>query len=381
MSIQEYWTKLQADPMAGWLSPVDPPCLTIDCKSRIIWCGIGGSLLPADCLVRMLGDNFQVSQWITLSSPESIHSLELRISDQVIFVSKSGHTLEVWAWIGKLMRHPHWNKISKMPIVITEPNSNPLHQLAMSKKWILVPFSSQVGGRYSAFSPVGYIPLIWLGKNATQFAESGRAVVQQMRNRQGPWFEHICNLTHKWVASYREDISEWVFLPYFGQLRFIGGWWTQLVCESLGKVALDGTSRGISAIRAVGPQDQHAQLQRWLAGPKNVGVVFLSVKSRNTVGELCIQPPESPFSFLSEHTGESIIGAQIRSTKAVLEKAGVQTYEIQIDDIDETQIGALMMGWQIIISLIAYGLEINPFDQPAIQEGKLQTINELRLKD
>jgi len=40
-----------------------------------------------------------------------------------------------------------------------------------------------------------------------------------------------------------------------------------------------------------------------------------------------------------------------------------------------------MMGWQIIISLIAYGLEINPFDQPAIQEGKLQTINELRLKD
>lgn len=377
MSIKKYWERLQADPMGGWLRPVDPPSLALDAQGRIIWCGIGGSLLPADSLVRMFGDPTQVSRWVILSSPESIPGFDLRSSDQVVLVSKSGSTLELWAWIGKLLQHPQWSRITKIPLVITQPNGNPLHQLATNKKWILIAFPDDVGGRYSVFTPVGYLPLIWLGKNASCFAQSGRNVVQQMCDGRGLWFEHILHLTRQWLMAYREDVSDWVFMPYSRQLRFIGGWWTQLVSESLGKIAIDGTPRGITAIRAVGPQDQHAQLQRWLAGPKNIGVIFLSLRHATIIQKYCIQPPESPVSFLSMHTGEEILRAQILGTKIALNQAGVRTYEIELDSMDEIQLGALMMAWQIIVALVGYGLEINPFDQPEIELGKRKTIDKL----
>ena len=377
MSIDKFWKQLHADPMACWLHPMNPNLLVPEFEGRIIWCGIGGSLLPADSLVRMLGKSTQVLDWVTLSSPESMPELELRRTDQVVFASKSGTTLEVWAWIGKLLKHPDWNILKKTPIVITLPNGNSLHQIATDKNWILLPFPSGVGGRYSVFTTVGYLPLLWLGKNPELFVESGRSVVQQVHDKQGLWFDHINNLVDLWLKAYRQDICTWVFMPYSRQLRYIGGWWTQLVCESLGKMASDKTRRGINAIRAVGPQDQHSQLQRWLAGPQDIGVIFLYLRSQNTTQEYCVQPAKSPVPFLSKHTGEDILKAQISGTEKVLITAGVKTHKIELYSIDETEIGALMMAWQIIVSIVGYGLEINPFDQPDIERGKSETVNML----
>jgi glucose-6-phosphate isomerase len=47
--------------------------------------------------------------------------------------------------------------------------------------------------------------------------------------------------------------------------------------------------------------------------------------------------------------------------------------------LDEAHLGALMMAWQIIVALVGLGLEINPFDQPAIEAGKQKTLDKLRL--
>jgi glucose-6-phosphate isomerase len=327
----------------------------------------------------MLASSEQLSRWITLASPEDLENFQLHEDDQIVFASKSGNTLELWSWLGKLLHMPTFEKLTQTPIVITETNQNYLHELSKTKKWILIEMPVNIGGRYSVFSPIGYLPLTWLGKNLKAFAQGGQGVLDEIEAGKGPWFNMVSSLHRLWLQQYIEGISDWVLMPYSRQLKFIGGWWTQLVSESLGKKSPDGTPRGITAIRAVGPQDQHAQLQRWLDGPKNVGVIFLSLSDKKKNGLPCLQPENSPYPFLSNHTGDDILRAQIEGTQSSLQEAGVPTYHIEIQALDEAQLGALMMAWQIIVALVGLGLEINPFDQPAIEAGKRKTLDKLRL--
>jgi glucose-6-phosphate isomerase len=373
------WERLKTDTLAGWLRSETLVPIDLDPKRRLIWCAIGGSLLPADALVRMLGSNYYIDSWIPLASPESLEEFDLHIEDQVVFVSKSGATIELWSWLGRLLHNKSWNFLEKKPIVITETNGNPLHILAMEENWQVVPLSSNIGGRYSLFSPIGFMPLRWMGLDEIGFLNAGKKVIEEVDQQNGAWFHNIDTLSALWLSQYRDGISDWVLMPYNRRLRFIGGWWTQLVSESLGKKSPGGIPRGITAIRAVGPQDQHAQLQRWLDGPKNVGVIFLSLSDEKKNGLLCLQPENSPYPFLSTHTGDDILRAQIEGTQSSLQEAGVPTYHLEIEALNEAQLGALMMAWQIIVALVGLGLEINPFDQPAIEAGKRKTLDKLRL--
>ena len=380
--MDELWQSLETNPYSGWLSVPGTqgsglPKLKSD--HRVIWVGIGGSLLPADSLVHMFASSDQLSRWMTLASPEDLESFQLQVDDQIVFASKSGNTLELWSWLGKLVHMPAFEKLTQKPIVITEANQNPLHELAKTKKWIIVDMPINIGGRYSVFSPIGYLPLTWVDKNVNAFVQGGQGVVDELDAGKGPWFNIVYSLHRLWLQQYIQGISDWVFMPYSRQLKFLGGWWTQLVSESLGKKSPDGTPRGITAIRAVGPQDQHAQLQRWLDGPKNVGVIFLSLANQKKNRSLCVQPTHSPYPFLSTHTGDDILRAQIDGTQSSLQEVGVPTYQIELQALDEAQLGALMMAWQIIVALVGLGLEINPFDQPAIEAGKQKTLDKLRL--
>ncbi len=378
----ELWRSLKKNPHSGWLSlsgtqGLNLPKLSAD--GRVIWVGIGGSLLPADSLVRIFSSSNQLSRWITLASPEDLEGFELQVDDLIVFASKSGNTLELWFWLGKLLQMPAFIKLIQIPIVITEINQNPLHELAKTKKWIVVEIPKNIGGRYSAFSAIGFLPLAWLDKNVNAYIQGGQRVIDEIDARQGPWFEKVSSLHHLWLQQYIQGTSNWVFMPYSRKLKFLGGWWTQLVSESLGKKSPDGTRRGITAIRAVGPQDQHAQLQRWLDGPKNVGIIFLSTMSQKKNSSLSTQPENSPYPFLSARTGDNILRAQIDGTESSLREAGVPTYQIEIQTLDEANLGALMMAWQIIVALVGLGLEINPFDQPAVEAGKAKTHDKLRL--
>ena len=380
--MDELWHSLKTNPYSGWLSLSDTQgsgLPKLDASHRVIWVGIGGSLLPADALVRMFSTSDQLSRWVILSSPEGLESFRLQYDDQVVFASKSGNTMELWYWIGKIIRMPIFDQLEQSPIVITELNDNPLHKLAKKQKWITVNLPQNIGGRYSVFSPIGYLPLTWINKEVRAFTQGGKDVVKQLDEQEGPWFNAVSDLYTLWTQNYMRGISDWVFMPYSRQLKFLGGWWTQLVSESLGKKASDGTPRGITPIRAVGPQDQHAQLQRWLDGPKNVGVIFLSAKEQKFDFPISVQPPSSPYPFLSTCSGGDILRAQIQGTESSLQEAGVPTYRMEIPILDEAHLGALMMTWQIVVALVGLGLEINPFDQPAIEAGKQKTLDKLRL--
>ena len=100
MNREILWKALESHAMAGWRSPRTLDLPSIPAASRLLWCGIGGSLLPSETLVRALGSPEAQARWTPLASPEP-SDLQLRKDDQIVFASKSGKTLELWTWIAQ----------------------------------------------------------------------------------------------------------------------------------------------------------------------------------------------------------------------------------------------------------------------------------------
>lgn len=377
MESQEMWRRMTGHPMSGWRFAESGALPAGPASGRLLWCGIGGSLLPAEALVQALaGEPFR-RRWRPLASPEPT-DLRLAPDDQLVFASKSGRTLELWTWIGRLRAQGGWGRWDRAPIAITQDDANPLAQLARAEGWTILPIPESVGGRYSAFTAIGALPLHWAGLDAGRFLAGGREVVAQTEQGRGPWGTRVWEMVGVLSEGFLRGTDQWVLFPYAAQLETVGAWWVQLMAESLGKQAKDGSRRGFTPIRAVGPHDQHAQLQRWLEGPRNLGVVFVTADHGRVV-EPSEPPPQSPFQGLARWGGADILHAQAEGTREALAAAGVPVAHWHLEALDEAALGAFLMAWQLVIGLCGVALEVDPFDQPGVESGKRLTMQKLGL--
>lgn len=372
---EQLWTALTQHPLSGWMRPDRVPEVDMKGASRLLWCGIGGSWLPSEALVAALGG--PDLRWVPLVSPEPL-PLDLRTDDQLVFASKSGRTLELWTWIGRLRKLPGWGEWRKAPIVITQDDGNPLAAWAHREGFQLLPFPLDVGGRFSAFTAIGTLPLRWMGCDVDAYLAGAREVLTQAERGEGEWGSRVWETVRAFHQGFLSGVDQWVLLPYALRMEACGAWWVQLVAESLGKLAQDGVRRGLMPVRAVGPQDQHAQLQRWLDGPRNVGVVLVTVTGVDTL-DLSEPPPECPFPGLGHWNGAHILDAQAEGTREALESAGVPVLHWHMEALNERELGAFLMAWQLIVGLTGFALEIDPFDQPAVEAGKRRTLVRLGL--
>jgi len=377
MDIRSYWQAITAHPMGGWRTVVEPALPTLDPDRRLLWCGIGGSLLPSETLVRAFADERAVRNWVPLASPEPVAEFRLQPGDQLVCASKSGKTLELWTWISRLRALPGHDELAK-PILITQDDANPLATWGRANGCSILPIPVEVGGRFSAFTPIGTLPLVWMGRDAAAFLRGGREVIAQLDADAGPWRERIAATVTLLLDAHQRGISEWVLMPYAMRLDNLSAWWVQLIAESLGKVAKDGSRKGFTPIRAVGPVDQHSQLQRWMAGPRNLGVIVMTVDGA-PAPERLDPPPGSPYPGLANLQGADILRAQALGSAEALEAAGVPVLRWSMPKLDEHELGAFMMAWQAIVGLLGMAMDLDPFDQPEVEDGKKRTFKRLGL--
>ncbi len=377
MNRAQLWSALRAHPLSGWMTPASQTLPDLAPHSRLLWCGIGGSVLPAQALVRALGPSATRSAFLPLQSPEPM-SLHLESSDQVVLASKSGNTLELWTWVGRLRTLRNLDQLRRPPLVITQLDGNPLHRFAEREGYPVIPFPTDTGGRFSAFTAIGTLTLKWLGADPEAFLAGGREAVRQAQEGEGPWGHRVWEAVERLKEGYLQGVQTWAHLPYVQRLDRLGAWWVQLVAESLGKKAQDGTRRALDPIRGQGPMDQHAQLQRWLGGPRQVGVFMLTLAGGEAAEALDL-PAECPYPGLAKWRGSEVLQAQAEGTLEALQSAGVPTLHWHLDHLDEATLGAHLMSWQLIVGLLGMALEIDPFDQPEVEAGKRRTLAKLGL--
>jgi glucose-6-phosphate isomerase len=125
-------------------------------------------------------------------------------------------------------------------------------------------------------------------------------------------------------------------------------------------------------VAAIGPVDQHSQLQLYLAGPadKLFTVVTLDVAGRGPRMDEALARRAGEAGFAGRTIGD-LVAAQGRATADTLARNGRPTRRLHLERLDERAMGALLMHFMLETILAGYILGVDPFDQPAVEEGKI----------
>jgi len=343
--------------------------------ARTIVLGIGGSSLGGETLVRCLGNKTHPVRFFDNIDPATLSELDTVEwkSTALLVISKSGETAETLAqFLGLLptLESRLGGALTKHVRIITE---NPAGALARVATALGIEIISHppVGGRFSVLSVVGLLPAAIAGVDIAALLSGARDMADQCSatpiEDNPAFFQASAQYLH---ARHGRRIC--VFMPYADRLRPLGLWYRQLWAESLGKPDSTGTPQGLTPALAMGVTDQHSQLQLYLGGPDDKQFTLLADPALKHLGARIPDrfgefPAVKP---LVGHTVGELLLAEYRATRETLTRHARPNRAITLNTRDPAALGALILQLELETVVVAELLDIDPFDQPAVEEGK-----------
>ena len=325
----------------------------------ILIIGMGGSILGAkaiyDFLKHKTKKNFIFIDNLDENYLKSIKKNNNLSKSLFIIISKSGNTIET---ISNTYFFKSFLK-SKNTIILTENKNSFLRNLAKEKKFNFLEHKKFIGGRYSVLSEVGMLPAYLMGfkvenfkKNLGKFIYNKKIILSSV------------NLINKLKIKNAKIL---VFFNYVPELNNFLYWSQQLFAESLGK-----NKKGFIPVISNAPKDHHSLLQLYLDGPKDKVFYIISSSKRGNL------KTKSDFfndnvQYLRKKKYNNIKDSQKNAFLRVLKNKKIPFREINIQKFNEDTIGKLFL--QFIMETIFLGklINVNPFDQPAVEEVKVLT--------
>ena len=158
-----------------------------------------------------------------------------------------------------------------------------------------------------------------------------------------------------------------IFLNYSPELEKFLYWCQQLIAESLGK-----KNKGFLPVISNVPKDHHSLLQLYLDGPKDKIFYIFSLEKKSKE-KILLNKNLGIKSFLNKKGINEIKNAQKNALIRTLIKKNITYREFKINNNSEESLGKLFS--QFILETIIIGkiLQIDPFDQPAVEQVKINT--------
>ena len=339
--------------------------------------GMGGSSLGGQTLCALAGpargrprlhfvDNIDPHSLASL-----LESLELRDTG-VLAITKSGTTAETLSQLLVVLDALRGAvgpvQTARHVVGITEPKESPLTRLAAEWGFETLDHDPGVGGRYSVLSLVGVLPGLIAGLDAEALRDGAAEVLAATLAAVRP--EDAAPAVGAAIAVgllRSRGATATVLMPYVDRLRPFAHWFAQLWAESLGK---DGS--GTTPVAALGATDQHSQLQLFLDGP---GDKMFTLVTLATAGARPRVAPDlardEALAYLRGHTVGDLLDAEARATRDTLARNGRPVRVFALEGLDERVLGALFMHFMLETIVTARLLGVNPFDQPAVEQGKV----------
>jgi glucose-6-phosphate isomerase len=303
-----------------------------------------------------------------------LHRLPLSTT-RFVAVSKSGGTGETLMQTIAVLSALHRAGLKASPaealLGLSEPRRpgvrNALRDLLEPEGVRFLDHHTGVGGRYSVLTNVGLLPAAVMGLDPAAVragaAEALASVLSGNRIKEMPAALGAALS----VAAMEHGKAITVMAAYADRLERFTRWWVQLWAESLGK---DG--KGSQPVAAIGPVDQHSQLQLYLAGPKDklFTVITTAVAGTGPVIDAQLAKRAGEAGFAGKHIGD-LVAAQGRATADTLARNGRPTRQIHLEHLNEKTLGELLMHFMLETILAGYAMGVDPFDQPAVEEGKI----------
>lgn len=325
--------------------------------------GMGGSILGAEAIYKFLEKKIKKKVYFFNDLDENIlkkfKNKEVKSKVLFIIISKSGNTIETLSntFLLKVI-----NRNAKNIIIISEKKNNFLNSLSKKFNLFHIEHKKNIGGRYSVLSEVGIIPAYLMGVNIFKLRSNLLNFFKKINKL------FIKNQTLKLTNIMNsKKINNLIFLNYSPELKNFLFWCQQLIAESLGKKNL-----GFLPVVSSAPKDHHSLLQLYLDGPKDkvFNIFSLNSKSSETIK---VNHSHDSTNFLNKKKFGVVKNAQKNSLVKSFIKKGIPFREFKIKKINEEALGELFSLFIIETVIIGKLLNINPFDQPAVEEIKTNT--------
>ena len=342
---------------------------------EIVVLGTGGSSLGGRALTALVPDGSR--PWVRFSDNLDPYALGALVSEfdprrtGFVVISKSGATPETVAQalvIENEVRRPEVTDTASHFLAICETGASPIRTWAETEGITVLDHDPALGGRFSVLSLVGLLPALMAGLDAGAVREGANQVLEDVRATSDPGQSPPVAGAALSVALMRAcGIAMSVLMPYADRLAPFALWYRQLWAESLGKRGL-----GSTPVHALGPADQHSQLQLYVDGPADKLFTLLVPALKGTGPRV---PPEQAAAigagYLGGVTAGDLVAAQLDATARTLAANGRPTRVIELPRLDERALGGLFMHFMLETILAAHLLEVSPFGQPAVEEGKV----------
>jgi len=353
----------------------------------IVLLGTGGSSLGGQTLAQLAGHAVPGVgvlrdpprlHFMDNLDPDSFTSLLARLplsTTRFVAISKSGGTGETLmqsaAVLAALKQAGLEKQIGERVLGLSEPAAggkrNGLRDLFAPFGVPFLDHDTGVGGRFSVLTNVGLLPAAMLGLDIGAI-RSGAAVALAPVLEGKPAAEVPAAVGAALsIALSESGKGIAVLMCYADKLERFTRWYVQLWAESLGK-----GGKGTTPIGALGPVDQHSQLQLFIAGPRDklftimtVGTAGRGPRIEAEFAKLCGEPH-----FAGKTIGD-LVAAQGRATAETLAKNGRPVRMIHLERLDAASLGELLMHFMLETIIAAHLLGVDAFDQPAVEEGKV----------
>jgi glucose-6-phosphate isomerase len=353
----------------------------------IVFFGTGGSSLGGQTLAQLAG--YGVPGIAVLRQPPRVHFMDNldpltfdallkqlpHGTTRFVAISKSGGTgetlMQTIAALSMLKEAGLGARIPDVFLGLSEParpgGKNGLRELLTQHKVPMLDHDPGVGGRFSALTNVGLLPAAVLGLDVVAVREGAELAIAPVlaKKKAAEVPAAIGAALAVTLAAKGKPIN--VMMAYADRLERFTRWYVQLWAESLGK---DG--HGMTPVAAIGPVDQHSQLQLYIGGPRDKLITVITTDGAGKgprIDAAMAKTAHEP--GLGGKTIGDLVAAQGRATAETLAKNGVPVRTIHLPRLDEEAMGELLMHFMLETMIAAQLLGVDAFDQPAVEEGKV----------
>lgn len=305
----------------------------------------------------------------------NIHSVDEFV---VNIISKSGSTTETIALAELIIRklESRFVKINDRIVVTTDINSK-FENVAKSSEYKVLSLPQKVGGRFSVFSNVGLFPLCLAGIDIERLLEGAKVALVDLVNTYGSNPSLRSAVVRYILKDEGMTINnQFYFNP---ELEYCGKWYRQLIGESVGKqndTNGNKVNEGITPIVSIGSTDLHSMLQLYIGGPRNILTYFIYSPDNQINQKL---PDQLNFDGLvksiENKTTVELMDAILKGTKSAYSKNNLPYVEVEIPMIDEYTLGMYLQYHMVEIMYLARLMNVNAFDQPSVEDYKIETKN------
>ncbi len=343
--------------------------------------GIGGSYLGARAAIEFVKSKnynavtkdtpqiFFLGNSISPTELSEVYSICESRDFSVNVISKSGTTTEpaIAFRVFKSLLEKKYGKAEAASriYVTTDRAKGTLKSLAQKEGYEQFVVPDNVGGRYSVLTAVGLLPIACAGIDIDRLMSGAAAAVDKY---------NVCDISendcYKYAALrnvlYRKGKIIEMFVAYEPDFTLFNEWCKQLFGESEGKEL-----KGIYPSSAIYSTDLHSLGQYVQQGERVLFETVVSFDEPKT--DIVIEYDEENVDGLNFLAGKGMSYVNRKAFEATVlahTDGGVPNIILELDRMDEENLGELIYFFEKACAVSGYILGVNPFDQPGVESYK-----------